>query len=109
MDIFWLLAIVGIGFLGFILYSDMEHNKPIHGKLCVSGSDSISIELHRKTIPTEVMVKFEKHHHQPHPCNHHGNDKVDWQLKEHHNGHHFLVITWEVHTGLREISWEVKF
>lgn len=90
------------------------------GELTVTGKGESLIPLSGR--PREVIVVFKREHHEPHPCNPHHHDKLEYRvesqdedLKVHHkiNHHHhdrlfFLLIKWEVE-GIREIEWIVLY
>ena len=90
------------------------------GKLTVTGSDKIEIELKHLPLyrPIKVAVKFDDNC-APHPCNpHHNNhDHLRWEIvkaRSHHYGHthhgkknsYILIIHWQVES-FRVIKWEV--
>jgi hypothetical protein len=89
------------------------------GALTVTGENSTRILLSGR--PREVSVRF-RHEKEPHPCNPHHHDHLDWEIihvdedqhehrkviHHHHDRQFFLYIEWEVF-GVREIDWFVIY
>jgi hypothetical protein len=77
------------------------------GELTVTGTDKVSIPLHK--FPSEVHARF-KHDLEVVPCNPHHADTLEFDV--HHSNTTLsgfvLVISWSV-AGVREIVWRASY
>lgn len=86
-----------------------SHQSVFDGNLSVVGKGKIDVQLHRHP-PTRFHVQFKSDPnspHQPHPCNPHQVDDLEWDL-HYKEGHYVLVIKWNV-VDVREIAWLVEY
>ena len=86
-------------------HDDEREAKMLSGELIVVGTDRVHINLHKHHHPERVSVKF-KGHHEPHPCNPHHHDELEWHIVLGEDDVYHLTIFWSV-SATREIKWEV--